>query len=75
MVEYFKTLFSCSGQNHVAMGSAGQERPQEAAAGPHPGDGAEGRARAAGAQQRRARARARGAPRAARAAPAARRLG
>lgn len=43
------------GQNHVAMGPTRQEWAQEAAARPHPGNGAEGRARAVGANQRRAK--------------------
>lgn len=49
------------GKDHAAVGSAGQERPQEAAARPHPGDGAQGRAGAGRAHQRRALARARAA--------------
>ena len=44
-------LFSSTGQDHVAMGPTGQERPQEATARPHPGNRAQGRARSSGAHK------------------------
>lgn len=37
------------GQDHASMGPTGQERPEEAPARPHSGDGAQGRARPVGA--------------------------
>lgn len=56
-----KTAFS-AGEDHVALGPAGQERAEEAAARPHPGDGAQGRAGAHRAHQRRAHPAARAPP-------------